>query len=332
MQTGTLAIYDLEKEYADSFMQYIGRKQGMPFRTIAFTDKKALYEYLEQNKVEILLISIRDMEKELEEKNIDRIILLSCGEILPEYEDYACIYKYQSSEKIIRELLDYYADVTDGSNLVQVRECTSRITGVYSPVKRAGQTTFALTLGQILATDYRTLYINLEEFAAFDKVFHQVYSGDMSDLMYFYKQNPDSLIIKLKAIVCQIHQMEYVPPLIYSRDLRIMDTCQWISLIKAIESTGMYDRIILDISNVVADVFAVMDICQNIYVPITDDLVSLKKIDSFEEYLLRSRQEHILDKCIKVKVPIEKDEDNFLDRQLWGKLGDYIRELVRESE
>ena len=35
MNTGTLAIYDLECGYADGLMQYINQKQSMPFKTLA---------------------------------------------------------------------------------------------------------------------------------------------------------------------------------------------------------------------------------------------------------------------------------------------------------
>ena len=45
---GILAIYDLESGYADSLMQDSHQKQNMPFKTVAFTNKNALYEYFER--------------------------------------------------------------------------------------------------------------------------------------------------------------------------------------------------------------------------------------------------------------------------------------------
>jgi hypothetical protein len=331
---GILAIYDLESGYADSLMQYIHQKQNMPFKTVAFTNKNALYEYLKEHHIDILLISVTDMEKELEDEDIEKIILLSNGKIFSEYIGYASIYKYQSSERIIREVLDYFVEVHNCENIVTNISQSVEIVAVYSPVKRIGQTILSLTLGQILANDFTTLYINMEEFSAFDKIFHQSYEGDLSDLMYFYKQSPDILPIKLKAIVNTIHKLDYIPPLVYSKDLRNIDTGGWVELIKSVAATGMYEKIVIDLSSVVADVFSILDICSKVYMPTINDMVSSMKISAFEEYLVRSENSEIIDKIIKVNMPrlhMDIEDESFLDRYLWNEFGDYVRSILKEA-
>lgn len=334
MGGGILAIYDLESGYADSLMQYIHQKQNMPFKTVAFTNKNALYEYLKEHHIDILLISVTDMEKELEDEDIEKIILLSNGKIFSEYIGYASIYKYQSSERIIREVLDYFVEVHNCENIVTNISQSVEIVAVYSPVKRIGQTILSLTLGQILANDFTTLYINMEEFSAFDKIFHQSYEGDLSDLMYFYKQSPNILPIKLKAIVNTIHQLDYIPPLVYSKDLRNIDTGGWVELIKSVAATGMYEKIVIDLSSVVADVFSILDICSKVYMPTINDMVSSMKISAFEEYLVRSENSEIIDKIIKVNMPrlhMDIEDESFLDRYLWNEFGDYVRSILKEA-
>ena len=334
LSTGVLAIYDLELGYADSLMQYINQKQSMPFKTIAFTNKNALYEYLEKHHIDILLIAANDMEQKLEDEDIEKIILLSNGEIFSEYIGYSSIYKYQSSEKIIREILDYFVEVHSNDRTISNVVKNVEIIAVYSPIRRTGQTIFALTMGQILANDFGTLYINLEEFSAFDKIFHQNYEGDLSDLMYFYKQNPHTLPIKLKAIVNTVHQLDYIPPLVYSKDLRNIDTEKWVELIESIAATGMYEKIIIDISTMVADVFSILEICNKIFMPVANDFVSLMKISAFEEYVLKSEETEIIEKCIKVNVPlttVDVEDESYLERQLWSELGDYVRSILREA-
>ncbi len=334
MGGGILAIYDLESGYADSLMQYIHQKQNMPFKTVAFTNKSALYEYLKEHHIDILLISVTDMEKKLEDEDIEKIILLSNGKIFSEYIGYASIYKYQSSERIIREVLDYFVEVHNCENIVTNISQSVEIVSVYSPVKRIGQTILSLTLGQILANDFTTLYINMEEFSAFDKIFHQSYEGDLSDLMYFYKQSPDILPIKLKAIVNTIHQLDYIPPLVYSKDLRNIDTGGWVELIKSVAATGMYEKIVIDLSSVVADVFSILDICSKVYMPTINDMVSSMKISAFEEYLVRSENSEIIDKIIKVNMPrlhMDIEDESFLDRYLWNEFGDYVRSILKEA-
>lgn len=45
------------------------------------------------------------------------------------------------------------------------------VTGFYSPVKRSLQTTFAVTMGQLLEKG-RALYVNREPFFGLEKLFH----------------------------------------------------------------------------------------------------------------------------------------------------------------
>lgn len=334
MNKGVLAIYDLDADYANCLLEYISDRQGIPFKTIAFTEKEELLKYTSESYVDILLISASEMEDRIAQQNIGKIILLSAGNIFSEYIGYSSIYKYQSTENIIREVIDCYVDVHKDNGIISISRGNTDIIGVYSPLGRIGKTTFALTLGQVLAVDYSVLYINMEEFSAFDKIFEKNYPGDLSDLMYFYKQNPEVIPIKLQAIVNNIHGMDYVPPLLYSTDLRNINTEEWVNLIQKIASTGTYDKIILDLGSVVKDVFQILNICSSIYMPIDDDRISLMKIAAYEEYLLNCQLEELINRTVKIKIPkVESkawDEDYFA-QQLWGTIGDFVRKILKEA-
>lgn len=334
MKTGVLAIYDLDVEYANCLMEYISAKQGIPFKTVVFTEKDALLEYVSENYTDILLISASEMDNSLMSQNIGKIILLSSGNIFSEYIGYSSIYKYQSTENIVREVLDYYVDVRKDKGMVSVSKGNADIIGVYSPVGRTGQTTFSLVLGQVLAADYSVLYINMEEFSAFDKILGKSYPGDLSDLMYFFKQNPEALSIKLQAIVNNMHGMDYIPPLLYSVDLRNINTEDWIQLIQKISATGLYDKIVLDLSSMVRDVFQILDMCSTVYMPIHDDRISLMKVSAYEEYLLKNEKEELVNRTVKIKTPQKENEgwdEDYLEQQLWGSMGDFVRRMLREA-
>lgn len=334
MQTGTLAICDLDSGYANSLMEYIGDKQGIPFKTIVFTDKQELLEHLEDNGIELLLISNTEMDDKLEMQNIKKIILLSEGERLTEFSNYETIFKYQSGENIVREVLEHYMEIHKNYSVIPMSKQNTEIIAVYSPIGRSGKTTFALTLGQILASEHSAIYINMEEFSAFDKIFGQGYSGDLSDLMYFFKQNPEVIPIKLQAIVNNIHGLDYVPPLMFCEDLRNVETKEWIKLVDRIASAGRYDKIILDLSNMVTNIFEMLEICDVVYMPISDDKISLMKVAAFEECVLKKGKEKMLDCIVKIKLPrMDKIiwEEDYLEKQLWGELGDFVRKILKEE-
>lgn len=334
MQTGTLVICDLDEEYATSLMEYISGKQSMPFKVIVFTDKAALHKYVKDNYVDILLICDEAMGMDIATGNIGKTILLSPGEISSEYIDYESIFKYQSGESIVREVLEYYVDVHKGCGVISTSKGDVEIIGIYSPIGRTGKTTFALTLGQVLAADNSVIYINMEEFSAFEKILGQSYGGDLADLMYYFKQNPEVLSIKLQAIVGNIHGLDYIPPMTFCQDLRNVETKEWVNLIEKIAATGVYDKIILDLSSMVKDVFEILDICDVIYMPINDDQISLMKIAYFEECMLKSEKEELLNRTIKIKLPPVEGKnwtEDYLEKQLWGKLGDFVRKIVKEE-
>ena len=50
MKTGMLGIYDVDSNYANSLMEYISDKRGIPFRTVAFTELEALKEFAEKRR------------------------------------------------------------------------------------------------------------------------------------------------------------------------------------------------------------------------------------------------------------------------------------------
>ncbi|MCR5704783.1 MAG: hypothetical protein K6G85_09175 [Eubacterium sp.] len=335
MKTGILAIYDVDISYGNHLMNYISEKEGMPFKTVVFTEKEALYNYLEEQHIDLLLISGEAMDEKFETYDIGKIILLSPGDIFSEYIGYSSIYKYQSSENIIREVLDYYVDVYQESGSIPMNIGKAKVLGVYSPVGRIGKTTFALTMGQILASDERVLYLNLEEFAAFEMLLGKDYSADLSDLLYYYRQYPESLHIKIQIVAQRYNNLSYIPPVVFSEDLRQMKAQEWISFIETINSCGLYDRIILDISSMLENPLEILKYCDEIYMPVPKTGMSLMKVQAFETFLERNHQNELMDKIIKIpmaEVFTGEEGSRYLEEQLWGELGDRIREKQWEKE
>lgn len=85
-------------------------------------------------------------------------------------DQYPAVYKYQSSEKVIREVMACYGvenGVDTSPALLPKKEM--RIIGIYSPVGRTQKTSFALTMGQILAKERAVLYLNMESYSGFER-------------------------------------------------------------------------------------------------------------------------------------------------------------------
>ncbi len=71
-----------------------------------------------------------------------------------------------------------------------------RIIGIYSPVGRTQKTSFALTMGQILAKERAVLYLNMESYSI-ERLLECSYDRGMSDILYYARQENQGIIYKL---------------------------------------------------------------------------------------------------------------------------------------
>ena len=109
------AVCDLDVDYAYHFMEYLSKKKNIPFEVRVFTSAAGFREYVKEHPVELLLISEKAMNSEIREAKIGQILILSDGVVSKGFEEYPSIYKYQSSNQVIREALEHYGESSRGA-------------------------------------------------------------------------------------------------------------------------------------------------------------------------------------------------------------------------
>ncbi|MEG1144862.1 MAG: hypothetical protein RSE05_05780 [Clostridium sp.] len=325
-----MAVYDVDPLYAVRFAEVVNQKEKIPFEVMAFRSMERLKNFAKENPIELLLISSLVGREEIEELGIKRVISLADGETLKTDMEYPSIYKYQSSDNIIREVMSCYCEVEGEARPVSLSS-PAAIIGVYSPVGRCLKTSFALTIGQLLAQDERALYVTLEEYSGFSTLAHTEYQSDLSDLMYYYNQGNYN-ILRLNSVIHSLNGLDYVPPARYPEDLAQMGAEQMADLIRKIAEESIYETVILDVGNYGRQVFPLLKICSVIYMPVKEDSVSLAKIEEFYNHLNSSGNEAIREKIKNLKLPYHSSfgrRENYLEQLLWGELGDYVRQLLK---
>lgn len=131
------AVCDLDVDYAYHFMEYLSKKKNIPFEVRVFTSAAGFQEYVKEHPVELLLISEKAMNSEIREAKIGQILILSDGVVSKGYEEYPSIYKYQSSNQVIREALEHYGEgVGTTAQTLKLEKKRMEVIGVYSPVGR----------------------------------------------------------------------------------------------------------------------------------------------------------------------------------------------------
>ena len=162
MKQKIFVVCDLEENYAFHMAEYILEKMPSPYKLHLFTKTKELKTFLEQNQVSILLIAQSAMsELNINPNNIPNIFILKESEEKME-ADYQCINKYQNPEDVIREMSEQITGFDKWHDDKKLSASKSKMIGIYSPVRRCLQTSFGLTMGQLLSKEHKVLYLNFE--------------------------------------------------------------------------------------------------------------------------------------------------------------------------
>lgn len=334
MKKNIFAVCDLEVDYALNFMDYLNQKKNIPFEIQAFTAVENLISYGKKTHIELLLISGRAMCREVRELDIGKIIILSEGVHPPELDQYPSVYKYQSSSDVIREVMECYGAEKKTTPQYRVLKKTTEILGVFSPLGRCLKTSFALTLGQILAKDKAVLYLNMEEYSGFEELLGKGFAHNLSDLLYYVRQDNQNLLHKMNSMVQTIGNLDYIPPVQMPADIRGTAWQDWEQLIQMITTESSYEVVVLDMGSGIDDNFQLLDLCRRIYMPVLSDVVSMCKIAQFENLVRIWDFPQILEKTVKIKPPFHMataPSPNYIEQLMWSELGDYVREILRKE-
>lgn len=336
MKKSIFAVCDLDSSYACSLTDYLNEKKSTPFEVQAFTNVESLRAFTQEHSIEILLISTRAMCNEIRELPVSRTVILSEGEEFhdPQGESgYPFVYKYQPSDQLICEVMEYYAESHPQAGILPSASRTKLI-GVYSPVNRSGKTPFALALGEILAETRQVLYLNLEEYSGFEELFGRHYRTDITDLIYFARQKEESLVYKLNSVIQSFHGLQYIPPALCPADLRSVTGEEWASLLSEVLTYCEYDFIILEPGGQVDDLFRLLQRCDRIYMPVAQDEFAAAKLLQYEKLLQMLELGEISEKTRRIYVPeqsVRKEEGDLTQQLVWGETGNYVRQLVWEE-
>ena len=105
---------------------------------------------------------------------------------------------------------------------------------MYSPVGRTMKTTFALTMGQILAKRKAVLYMNLEEYSGFEYLLEQTYEQTMGDLLYYLRQKVPNWTMRMNRMIQTMNNLDFLPPVFTPGDIQSTTPEEWIELLQGI--------------------------------------------------------------------------------------------------
>lgn len=320
------AICDSQQSYVYKLAEYLNLRKAVPFQIVAFSSLEKYTEYENKTEVELLLITEELFLHCNEELRTPHIILLNETGV-EGVKGYPFIYKYQSAEQIARKILKIYGEIGDASRLAMVNRQVE-ILGVYSPVKRCLQTSFALTLGQLIGKERKCLYLNFEAFSGFSRLMKQEYEQDFLDLMYFLNGGIEKFVYKLKGMVESIGALDYIPPALSFMDFAQIEGKSIGILLEEIAARTDYEVLILDLSDHINTLFDILLACDRIYTITRADGIAQAKIQQYEQLVSYMQKEEILGRTTKLALPQFEAIPSKWEELPFSQLAQYIREEI----
>lgn len=340
-----MAICDTEEGYAFRMAEYLLEKVKLPYTLHLFTAVEELEKFAGREEIEILLIAEsawRLIKEEYIRTQVAQMFILREGgeaeqTLIPQEssgaarEDMRCISKYQSPELVVREMLNVIADGGGWKGCPEVTDTAVKMIGIYSPVKRCLQTSFALSLGQLLAKEHKTMYLNFEMYSGLGELLRREYQSDMLDVMYYFQSVREKLALRLPTIIQNAGGLDYIPPMQYSLGIREVPGEQWLALCRDIAAIGEYEYIILDLDDGIDGLFELLKNCQKIYTITREDAFAQAKLRQYERMLQQGELGEISEKTVKCRFPIFQELPDSLDMMTHGELAGYVKSIIKED-
>ena len=324
-----LAVCDSETEYAYQLVDYLSHKKGFPFRVQLFTSEKTLKEYSQSHPISIALIAEKDFSQNIKEYPMEHILILG-EETQNEYEGIKVLYKYQSSHRLIKELLDWaLREGILGRSGINSKEL--KLIGIYSPVGKCLKTSFAFVLGQLLSKKHKVLYLNMESYSGLGNLLQKEFKTDMSELIYYLQNSKEKFMYRMGSMTEHAGELDILPPFDSFLDFISVSGEEWIQLFQEIEKGSDYEYLILDLSDAVQGLFDILRLCDVVYTLSREDGFSMAKITQYEEVLKKSNYEDIWKKTKQCRIPEIKNLPPGLLQLTYTELAEFVRERIEED-
>ena len=324
-----LAVCDSETEYAYQLVDYFSNKKGFPFRVQLFTSEKTLMEYSTHHPISVALVAGKDYSEKIREYPIEHLLILG-EDGIEEPTDVKVLYKYQSSEQIIKELLDWIA-AKGILGRISVDSKELKLIGVYSPVGKCLKTSFSFVLGQLLSKKHKVLYLNMETYSGLGQLLQRQFRADMSELIYYLQNSKEKFIYRMGSMMERAGELDILPPFDSYLDFISVSQEEWIQLFQEIERGSDYEYLILDLSDGVQGLFDILRLCDVIYTLSREDGFAMAKIAQYEEVLKKSNYEDIWKKTKHYTIPDIKNLPSGLQQLTYTELAEHVRTRIAED-
>lgn len=323
-----LAILAEEAEYIRELAQYLSSRAEFIFKPVAFTDRDSYKKFDSENHVDMLLCSPA-MVKGGNEFKAENICLLSECVTVSEGSPFPEIFKYQSSEQIMKDIIDYYGKrkVTKAQGSKDL-SAGHRTVCVCSPVGGCYSSTFALALAEYYARGGHTLFLSFDPFFLFPGEVKNATDKNLTDVLYFLQICAGNQQAFVEKIARHRGNLDYVSGVSHWFDIAEMTPGHMRSLFTSLCDGDKYENLVFDIGSLGSAGIELLAGCKSIYVPMKSGPQYQATLSEWKRQLCFSGQSDIVAKVVVKDLPYDEllSEEYKFESLLKGTLGRYIDE------
>lgn len=278
----TCGIYDSDSEYGIRLANYITKNSRMPLEVMAFTNKAAIKEYVEDKVLDILIVE-EAVEKLVEpEANIvNRLILTNEAT-----EGRDCICKFQSAGRILERVFELAQGIPYKSG-----KTMAKIYSVYTLEDRKRRNITALNLAYGLGMNAKVIYINLDIFTGVEHILRLNGKKTLSDVMYDYTDKKECITQRISEYAQKYENIDIISGAICPEDIEDIDTDEFVGMIMELAGLAIYDYIVLDVGYIVRKSMKLLEISDAIYL--------VKETGDVSDYGYREFTDYVRIKCAR---------------------------------
>lgn len=301
MEKVVIGLYE-KTSYSERFAEYFFHNKNNYIEFRIFTMREKIVEFVKNTRIDILLCDREDADEVVDEKNIGKIIVLSEGDYVMENEKYPVIFKYQSVEEIIKEVL---ADISEDDSIkmteTSVIKKNIELIGVYSVSGGNTVLDYAVNLAVKTGRVKKTLLVCLEQLNGLDGAFGvenenkqnnlisygKSYVRGMSEVIYYLKKSGDKLAIKLQSIISNKSGVDCIYTVEDYRDYNFFNKEGLEEFISVISGQLGYETAIFVIGYLNETFVELMKRCDKLYFKAAQDEIEEQRQIAFENMLKR---------------------------------------------
>lgn len=293
----------------------------------------AYLEYEKEHEIEILLCSAMYYEGIIHKICASQVYILSDQTQVREGDKTKCIFKFQSTEEIMKEIMDLY-QIPKQPFLVQ-RNQETEIIGIVSPSGGNFCSTFAITVSAIYAKKKKTLLISFDPFLDMECIGISSQLCGISEAVYFLRQDLkiEDVIVDIETVIGHTNGVDYLLGCMHWADLTEISGEEAKKLLDVLSGIGEYERIIVDIGIFCRASAQLLSNCNILYEPYFGTRAEERKEQEWKRQF-RMNNKEMAEKIQRVYLPYDKvlETGEYSFEELTkGTFGLFVKEFLEQT-